>query len=150
MTASEPGSPSSPKVAAIIYNPIKIDLDEVRREVARAESEAGYGPSLWLETTKEDVGQGAARSALEDGAGLVISAGGDGTVRAVAEVIAGTSATFAILPAGTGNLLEERFQQCRHIAQPERIDDDQMPGPKNFVLTGSDPVRHGLRLPLVP
>ena len=92
-------------VAAVVYNPVKSDLDEVRAEVARAERAAGRGTTLWFETTVDDVGQGAARAALEAGADLVIAAGGDGTVRAAAEVVAESDAAFAILPAGTGNLL---------------------------------------------
>jgi diacylglycerol kinase family enzyme len=110
VTTPQPDAPSEPTIAAVVYNPIKIDLDEVRREVARAESAAGYGTTLWFETSEEDVGQGVARQALEAGADLVISAGGDGTVRAVAEVVAGTEATFAIVPAGTGNLLARNMK----------------------------------------
>ena len=97
-------TPSTP-VAAVVYNPVKIDVDQVRAEVARAERTAGRGTTLWFETSEDDVGQGAARAALDAGADLVIAAGGDGTVRAAAEVIAGSDASFAILPAGTGNLL---------------------------------------------
>ncbi len=98
-------STQSGAVAAVVYNPVKIDLEQVRAEVARAESAAGRGTTLWFETSEDDVGQGAAREALDAGADLVLAAGGDGTVRAVAEVVAGSDATFAILPAGTGNLL---------------------------------------------
>jgi diacylglycerol kinase family enzyme len=38
------------------------------------------------------------------GAALVIAAGGDGTVRACAEVVAGTGVPLAIVPAGSANL----------------------------------------------
>lgn len=44
-----------------------------------------------------------ARKAVEDGADVVVAGGGDGTLRAVAEALAGTSATMAILPVGTLN-----------------------------------------------
>lgn len=102
-----PESPDSDdrRVAAIVFNPVKIDVDEVRAEVERAEQAAGRGPTLWFETSEDDVGQGAARRALEAGADLVIAAGGDGTVRAVAEVVSGSGTAFALLPSGTGNLL---------------------------------------------
>lgn len=92
-------------LAAVVYNPIKVDLDRVKEVVAAREAHAGWKPTLWLETTKEDPGQGAARAALEAGASVVIAAGGDGTVRAVAEVVRGTDASLALLPSGTGNLL---------------------------------------------
>ena len=47
----------------------------------------------------------ARREALERGADIVIAAGGDGTIRAVAEELGGTSTSLALLPSGTGNLL---------------------------------------------
>jgi diacylglycerol kinase (ATP) len=96
---------ASTGVAAVVYNPIKVDLDDIKRVVAAAEAEAGWGETLWFETSKEDPGQGAAQNALDAGATVVIAAGGDGTVRAVAEVVHGSDAALALLPSGTGNLL---------------------------------------------
>jgi diacylglycerol kinase (ATP) len=92
-------------VAAVVYNPIKVDLDAIKRVVARAEADAGWGETLWFETSKEDPGQGATKAALDAGATMVIAAGGDGTVRAVAEVVHESDASLALLPSGTGNLL---------------------------------------------
>jgi diacylglycerol kinase (ATP) len=96
---------ASTGVAAVVYNPIKVDLDTIKRVVATAEAEAGWAETLWFETSKEDPGQGAAQAALDAGATVVIAAGGDGTVRAVAEVVHRTDAALALLPSGTGNLL---------------------------------------------
>lgn len=45
------------------------------------------------------------RLAVEAGADLVVAAGGDGTVRACAEALAGTGIPLAIVPLGTGNLV---------------------------------------------
>jgi diacylglycerol kinase family enzyme len=96
---------STKQRAAVVYNPTKVDLNELRNAVARAESEAGWAKSLWLETTEEDPGVGQAREAAEQGVDVVIAAGGDGTVRAVAEGLHESGIPLSLLPAGTGNLL---------------------------------------------
>ena len=90
---------------AIIYNPIKVDLPSLREAVDSAASDAGWAPPLWFGTTEEDMGQRATGSAIRRGASLVFAAGGDGTVRAVAEALRGTDISLALLPSGTGNLL---------------------------------------------
>jgi diacylglycerol kinase family enzyme len=101
---------SSRKTAAVIYNPIKVDLDALRTAVASAEQDAGWAESVWLETSVEDVGQGVTAKAREMGVDLVIAAGGDGTVRAVAEGLRGSDVPLALLPAGTGNLLARNLK----------------------------------------
>lgn len=91
--------------AAIVANPAKVDAEALRRAVADAESRHGWAPSLWLETTPEDAGAGQAREAVEAGVEMVVAAGGDGTVRVVADVLGGTRLALGVIPAGTGNLL---------------------------------------------
>ncbi len=91
--------------AVVVYNPIKVDLDKLKQAVAAAEGAVGWAPTLWFATSKEDAGEGATARALRRGATVVIAAGGDGTVRAVAETLAATSVPLALLPSGTGNLL---------------------------------------------
>ena len=93
------------KRAALIYNPIKADADELKRLVKQAERAHGWDECVWFETTAEEPGGSQAREALEQKADLVIAAGGDGTVRVVAEVMRGTGIPLALLPSGTGNLL---------------------------------------------
>jgi len=103
--------------AAVVYNPIKVDVDQLRHAVAAAESRAGWRKSLWLETSKEDPGAGQARQAVADGADVVLAAGGDGTVRAVAEGLRGSDVALALLPAGTGNLLARNLDMIlTHMA----------------------------------
>lgn len=45
----------------------------------------------------------AARAALAQGVGIVVAGGGDGTINAVAGVLAGSAAAFGVLPLGTLN-----------------------------------------------
>jgi diacylglycerol kinase family enzyme len=96
--------------AAVVYNPIKVDLDRLRKSVHAAQTAAGWAETLWFETTTEDPGQQVARRALRQGASVVIAAGGDGTVRAVAETLRGSGVRLAIVPAGTGNLLARNLE----------------------------------------
>jgi diacylglycerol kinase (ATP) len=90
---------------AVVYNPVRIDVPRVRAAVEAAAARDGGVELLWLETTPEEGGQAQAREALERGATLVLAAGGDGTVRAVAEALRDRDATLGLLPSGTGNLL---------------------------------------------
>ena len=91
--------------AAVIINPAKpVDID-VRGLVAKHCVENDWGEPIWFETTKEDPGVGQAKEALAQGANIVIAAGGDGTVRCVAEVLSGGEIPMGLLPLGTGNLL---------------------------------------------
>jgi diacylglycerol kinase (ATP) len=97
-------SPTQQRTAAVIYNPIKVDVEALKESVAAEPGSADW-TTLWIETSAEDPGQGPAREALDAGASVIVVAGGDGTVRAVAEVVRGTEASLALLPSGTGNLL---------------------------------------------
>jgi diacylglycerol kinase (ATP) len=96
--------------AAVVYNPIKVDIDAIKETVARYEAEAGWPQTLFFETSADDPGQGPTAEAIAAGATLVIAAGGDGTVRAVAEGLRGSDASLALLPSGTGNLLARNLK----------------------------------------
>lgn len=98
------------RTAAVIYNPVKVDLDALREAVNAEAAAAGWAESLWLETSVEDVGQGVTAEALERGVDLVVVAGGDGTVRAVVEAVRGHDVPVALLPSGTGNLLARNLK----------------------------------------
>jgi diacylglycerol kinase (ATP) len=99
-----PQSPR-PRLAAVVYNPIKVDVLAFKTAVAAAAEDAGWAHPLWFETTIQDAGQLVTAEAISQGAQLVLAAGGDGTVRAVAEGLRGTGVPMGLVPSGTGNLL---------------------------------------------
>ena len=89
----------------VIFNPSKQeDVTEFKTRVQEAAKKHGIGYVHWLETTIDDPGTGQAITALRRGAALVVAAGGDGTVRAVAAGMAHSGVRMGILPQGTGNL----------------------------------------------
>lgn len=118
----------------LILNPVAgISMVGERELTAQENEEAilnvlrGYGlePELYY-TTPEDTGQGLATRFAAEGIGLVIAAGGDGTVHAVANGLIGTQSTLGIIPAGTMNNLAYSLniphqveEACRVIAQGE-------------------------------
>lgn len=93
----------------IVYNPIKVELDDLTAAVDAEPGSTGWAVK-WLPTSEDDPGQGPAQEALDAGATMVIAVGGDGTVRAVAEVMRGTGIPLALLPSGTGNLLARNLE----------------------------------------
>ncbi|WP_193107180.1 diacylglycerol kinase family protein [Brachybacterium sp. FME24] len=104
--ADAPVSPDRVTKVGVVLNPSKFDDADVFKTSVREVVERLEGAEIsFYETTPEDPGRGQARQAREEGADLVVAAGGDGTVRLVASVLAGTDTRMAIIPAGTGNLL---------------------------------------------
>ncbi|KGN31717.1 diacylglycerol kinase [Knoellia sinensis KCTC 19936] len=95
------------KRVAIIINPTKFDdVSSAKALVTRTVAgHDDWDEPLILETTAEDPGVGQTRAALAEGVDLVCAVGGDGTVRAVAHALTGTSTPMGLIPAGTGNLL---------------------------------------------
>lgn len=90
----------------VVYNPTRIpDISGFYELVKRKCLAAGYDNPVFLSTTVVEPGTKQAKEAVESGAQLVIAAGGDGTVRAVAAGLAGSSIPLGIIPTGTGNLL---------------------------------------------
>jgi diacylglycerol kinase family enzyme len=90
---------------ALVVNAARVaDVRRLCRACERATVTGGWRAPLVLSTTPAEAGSGLTRQALAAGADLVIVAGGDGTVRACAEVLAGTGVPLAIVPAGSANL----------------------------------------------
>lgn len=92
------------KRAALVYNPIKVEKRMLRASVVRWSKRSGWRHPLFFETTLDDLGDDAAQQALDEKVDVVLVAGGDGTVRAVAGAVAGSGVPLAIVPSGTGNL----------------------------------------------
>jgi len=99
-----------PRRAALIYNPIKVDGRRLRQRVEHASRRAGWQHPLFFQTTPEDIGQDATARALREGADAVLVAGGDGTVRAVAEALIDSRVPLTIVPSGTGNLFARNLE----------------------------------------
>jgi diacylglycerol kinase family enzyme len=92
-----------PSAAVVVNRTLVRDLGRFRRRCREAAAASGWEPSF-LETTLDDRGAGQARGAVAAGARMVVAAGGDGTVRACAQALAGTQVPLAIVPLGTANL----------------------------------------------
>lgn len=94
------------RLPAVVVNPSNLaDPTALRISISGVCEELGWAPPLWLETTVEDPGRGQARIALSTGADVVLVCGGDGTVRHVAQVLAGSGTPMGLVPTGTANLL---------------------------------------------
>lgn len=99
--------------AALIFNPTsgistvtekRMSPEEAERTILEGLRVHGIEPEL-LYTTVEDEGYGLAKRATESGTELIIAAGGDGTIHAVAKGIIGTQSVLGIIPTGTMNNL---------------------------------------------
>jgi YegS/Rv2252/BmrU family lipid kinase len=103
--------------AAVVVNPTKhADGARFRAEVLEVMAAHGWSDPLWLETTPDETGRGLAKAAVTEQVDVVLASGGDGTVTACAEGLAGSGVPLAVLPAGTGNLL------ARNLGLPLALD----------------------------
>ena len=89
---------------AVVYNPTKIS-DQFRELVDKTLQRDDWTDTIWLETSASDPGRSMTQQAVAARVDLVVCAGGDGTVRMVADGLAGTGIPMGLIPAGTGNLL---------------------------------------------
>jgi diacylglycerol kinase (ATP) len=118
IVAGEPGLTF--RDALLIYNPQAGGLrrggaGRVERALAilrRHGCQAAPAP-----TSQPGEATAIARRAAESGAGLIIAAGGDGTVNEVVNGIVGTGVPLAVLPAGTANVLGRELRLPRYIEQ---------------------------------
>jgi diacylglycerol kinase family enzyme len=87
----------------VIVNPVSgqspVDIDMIRSKLEASES------AFRIVLTEPDTGpEILARRAVEEGADLVVAAGGDGTVLGTAEGLIGTGVPLGVIPEGTANV----------------------------------------------
>ena len=109
---------------ALIFNPTSgistvtskaMTPEETEATILAALGSYGIEPEVY-HTTPEDTGQGLSTRAAADQAEIVIAAGGDGTIHAVAKGLVGTRSALGIIPTGTMNNL------ARSLGIPETVE----------------------------
>src|SRR5215218_8904930 len=97
----EPRSVGTVAVVAHQKKSLGGGLDQLRTLI----TEHGVDELLWYEVPKSRKAPKKARTALKEGADLVIVWGGDGMVQRCMDALAGSGVPVGIIPAGTANLL---------------------------------------------
>ena len=102
-------------VTFVVNRTLLRDPRRFLRRCRLAADERGWKP--WFAPTSDaEDGLALTRRAVAAGASLVFAAGGDGTVRACADALAGTGVPLSIVPLGTANLT------ARALGVPARAD----------------------------
>jgi diacylglycerol kinase (ATP) len=111
-------------------------------------NQAGHETTL-VPTSGPGAAVGLARDCVADGVGLIVAAGGDGTINEVAEGMMHSAVPLGILPAGTANVLAMETGMSRNLETaarelltytPERISvgrlhyNNSVPGSRHFLL----------------
>jgi len=95
------------KNTTLIYNPTAGALkkgDQRLRRAVQVLADQGFEVQL-RPTTGPLTAISLAREAVQEGADLIIAAGGDGTINEIANGMVGSAVPLGILPAGTANVL---------------------------------------------
>jgi YegS/Rv2252/BmrU family lipid kinase len=100
-------------VAVVAHSRKSLDggLSELRKTLA----DHGVVDPLWLEVDKSSKAPKQVERALDKGAELIFSWGGDGMVQRCVDALAGSKAALAIVPAGTANLFATNLGIPRSI-----------------------------------
>ena len=95
----------------IILNPAsgKNALELIREAVTRQFANSKVDFEIYDSKKEDDLGD-IVRARLKEGFGLVVAAGGDGTVSNVINGLVGTHIPLGIIPAGTANLLAQELK----------------------------------------
>ena len=92
-------------------------LEELRQELG----ESGVSDPMWSEVPKSRYARERVEKALADGAETIFVWGGDGMVQRCVDVLAGSEARLAILPAGTANLFASNLGIPDDIGDAVRV-----------------------------
>jgi YegS/Rv2252/BmrU family lipid kinase len=90
-------------------------------ELRRVLEQRGVTDVFWREVAKSRFAPKQVGKALADGADLIFVWGGDGMVQRCIDVLAGSEAKLAIIPAGTANLLATNLCIPKDIEQAVEI-----------------------------
>jgi diacylglycerol kinase family enzyme len=97
-----------------ILNGHSVHVEQAQAHIARISGELGVRPDVVVTRRGDDISSLAAR-ALRESRHPVVAGGGDGTVSAVAGVLAGTDAAIGVLPMGTLNHFAKDVGIPRHL-----------------------------------
>ncbi|MFJ8160030.1 diacylglycerol kinase family protein [Streptomyces sp. NPDC096136] len=107
--APAPGGAGAGRRAVVVRHPHGCATESAER-VREVLHRHGYADQAWTETSAEHPAGALAGRIGEDDTALVVACGGDGTVRACADVLAHTGIPLAVVPCGTGNLLAHNLR----------------------------------------
>jgi diacylglycerol kinase (ATP) len=108
----------SERRCAVVYNPIKVS-DDLRNAIKQQAMKTGWNDVIWLATPAENPGPAITAEVVSADVDRVIAAGGDGTIRIVADRLAGSGIPMAVVPVGTGNLLARNLDIP--LTEPEAL-----------------------------
>jgi diacylglycerol kinase (ATP) len=115
-------------------------------ELRRVLDAAGVSDPLWCEVPKSKKAPREVERLLDDGVDLLIAWGGDGMVQRCVDVLAGTTAALAVVPAGTSNLfatnlgIQKDIEQAVGVAlhgDRRRLDVGRFNGERFAVMAGA-------------
>ncbi|WP_051781771.1 MULTISPECIES: diacylglycerol kinase family protein [unclassified Streptomyces] len=107
--ADAPDAPAGPRRAVVVRHPHGCG-DGTAARVRAVLRRHGYTDQVWTPTTAEEPAGALAARVAEADTALVVVCGGDGTVRACADVLSGGAIPLVIVPCGTGNLLARNLR----------------------------------------
>lgn len=143
-------SPKSHK-CVVIYNPqagkLRIRGRDRLERVKRILIEAGH-ETILVPTSGPGTAVGLARGSIAEGVGLILAAGGDGTINEVAEGMLHSQVPLGILPAGTANVLAMETGMSGNLETAARdlltYTPERIPVGRVHFNNGRDCIRHFL------